>query len=49
MHNLKPYREAKLTNAMITTMVIGGIIMTIIMMMLFSTPSLALVLTCGIV
>lgn len=39
--SLERYKEAQITPAMVTTMVVGGIIMTIIMMILFSTPSLA--------
>ena len=38
---LEPYREAQLTDAMIVTMVVGAIIMTVVLMVLFSTPSLA--------
>lgn len=38
---LEPYKEAHLTDCMIVTMVIGAIIMTVALMVLFSTPSLA--------
>lgn len=41
MHDLRPYKEAKLTNAMITVIVVGNIIITSIVMALFSTPPLA--------
>lgn len=41
MHDLRPYREARLTNAMITVMVIGNIIITIILMILFNKPPMA--------
>lgn len=41
MHSLKPYREAKLSNAMITVIVVGNVIITSVLMALFSTPPMA--------
>ena len=38
---LNPYREAKLSNAMITTMVVGAIVITVVLFMLFATPGMA--------
>lgn len=41
MHDLRPYKEARLTNAMITVIVVGNIVITSILMALFSTPPMA--------